>query len=143
DHDDDLDDDAGEDAGEDEGEDELVPRVILARVADVAAFMPAGVAAKFGDRPIWFLLEEDAELVGLFDRIPEDPMSKGNVAAILGGLRAFAAAHADELQRVLGVTDAIGYGFHVDAPLARVRASFEDDGFDVAGAIEAGKVVEA
>jgi hypothetical protein len=38
------------------------------------------------------------------------------------------------------VTDSIEYGFHVDAPLGRVRASFEEDGFLVAATIVDGVV---
>jgi hypothetical protein len=130
-----------EDEADEDEDDELPPRVLIARVADVARWMPEGVGKKFADRPIWFLVREDEELVGLFDRIPEDPMPKGQVAAILGGLRAFAEEHADDLQRLLGVTDSIGYGFHVDAPLGRVRASFEDDGFELVGSIAGDRVV--
>jgi hypothetical protein len=82
----------------------------------------------------------DAELVTLFERIPEDPMSKGRVEAILGGLRSFAKDRNEELQAALGVTDALEYGFHVDAPFDRVVESFELDGFDIAGTIVAGDV---
>jgi hypothetical protein len=130
-----------EEEDEELDEDDDLPRVILGRVGDLARWMPEGYGKKFGDRPVWFLIQDDAELVGLFERIPEDPMPKGQSQAILGGLRAFAAERAEALQRVLGPTDALGYGFHVDATLARVRASFEQDGFELAGEIKGGEVV--
>jgi hypothetical protein len=131
-----------EEDDDDLDEDDFAPLVVIARVADVAAWMPDGLGKKFGALACWFLLEQDAELVGLFDRVPEDPMSKGQVAAILAGLRAFAAERADELQAVLGPSDGIGLGFHTDATLARVHASFEEDGFAIVGAIEGGHVID-
>ena len=133
-----------EDAGDDDDldEEDFVPFVVIARIGDVAAWMPEGVGKKFGTLACWFLLEDDAELVGLFERVPEDPLSKGQVAAILGGLRAFASERADELQALLGPSDGIGLGFHTDATLARVHASFEEDGFAIVGRVEAGHVVE-
>lgn len=124
-----------DDASEDE-----VPRVILAKLSAIASYVPEHVAKAYGDRPIWFLLGMDAELVTLFERIPEDPMPKGRVEAILGGLRAFAKERNDELQAALGVTDSLEFGFHVDAPFDRVVESFELDGFDVAGTIVAGQI---
>jgi hypothetical protein len=135
-----IDEEAADDAEGDDDDDEA-PGVVLARVSDVAAWMPREIAKGWGARPVWFLIQDDAELVGLFERIPEDPVSKGVVEAILGGLRAFAAERSDDLQRVLGVTDAIGFGFHVDASFKQVESSFEDDGFVIAGAIREGVVV--
>jgi hypothetical protein len=130
---------------EEEGEDEddfEPPLVLIAKVADVAKWMGPGVGKKFADRPVWFLLEDDADMVGIFDRIPEDPMPKGQSQAILAGLRAFAEERADDLQRLLGVTDSIGYGFHVDASFAAVCKSFEEDGFERVGEIRDGAVVD-
>ncbi len=132
-----TDDEAGE--GEDE---DVPPGVVLSTVAEIANWMPAGIAKRFGDRPVWFILADDAELVGIFERIPEDPMGKGHVDAILGGLRAFAADRSEALQAVLGPTDGIGVGFHVDAKPAQVRESFEDDGFDVVATVKAGDLEE-
>ena len=128
------------DEDEPEDDDDFAPNVVLTTVGDLRASMPAGVGAKFAKVTAWFLLEQDAELVGLFDRVPEDPMSKGQVAAILGGLRAFASEHAEALQVFLGPTDGIGVGFHVDAPLAKVRASFEEDGFEVRATVRDGEL---
>jgi hypothetical protein len=130
-----------EDRDEGEGEGEI-PFVVIAKIADVAAWMPDGLGKKFGHLACWFLLEQDGEMVGLFDRVPEDPMSKGQVAAILGGLRAFATERADELQAVLGPSDGIGLGFHADASIDKVIDSFEEDGFEIAGEIENGEVIE-
>jgi hypothetical protein len=130
---------------DDDDDDDFVPLVVVAKLADVANWIPEGLGKKFGGLACWFLLEDDAELVELFERAREDPaskMSKAQVAAILGGLRDFATERADELQTVLGPSDSIGLGFHADAPLAKVVASFEDDGFAVVGRIEDGHVIE-
>ncbi len=129
-----------EDTSDDD--EDFVPFVVLARIADVLPWMPEGVGKKFATLTCWFLLEDDAELVGVFERVPEDPLSKGQVEAILGGLRAFATERADELQELLGPSDAIGLGFHTDATLTRVQASFEEDGFAIVGRVEGGHVVD-
>jgi hypothetical protein len=126
-----------EDDDDDESDDDF-PRVVLGKLEAISRWLPESMAKGYGDRPVWFILGMDAEIVSVFERIPEDPMPKGRAAAILGALRAFATERNADLQRVLGVTDSIEVGFHVDAPLNRVRASFEEDGFLVAATIEAG-----
>jgi hypothetical protein len=133
---------ADADATEDEDDDEdEAPRVLLGRVEQLQKWMPKTLARTWYDRPVWFLRRDDEELMGLFERIPEDPVSKGVSEAILGGLRTFASERNDALQAVLGVTDGLAYGFHVDASLKQVTTSFEDDGFDVVGELEDGEVV--
>ncbi len=107
----------------------------------MAKWIPATIAKSYGDRPVWFVLEDDSELIGLFDKIPEDPMPKKLSDTILGGIRAFAAERSDALQELLGITDSIAYGFHVDATMKQVRASFEEDGFEITGTIRDGEVV--
>jgi hypothetical protein len=127
-------------SAEDEDEDDA-PLAILATVKDLAKWMPEGIVGAYGARPVWFVLAMDAELVTVFERIPEDPMPKGKIEAILSGLRTFAKERNAELQQLLGPTDGIQLGFHVDAPLSRVVESFEEDGFDVIeGAIVDGEV---
>ena len=124
----------------DDEDDEEEPRVVLAKLSAVAKWMPEATAKMYANRPIWFILGMDAELVTVFERLPEDPMPKGHVAAILQGLRAFATERNDALQAVLGVTDSIELGFHVDATYAKVVDSFEQDGFLVVATIEAGEL---
>lgn len=126
---------------EEEDDDDEAPRVVLGRVGELQKWMPKTLAKTWHDRPVWFLLRDDEELVGLFERIPEDPVSKGVSEAILSGLRTFATERNDALQAVLGVTDGLAYGFHVDASLKQVVTSFEDDGFDVVGELEDGELV--
>ncbi|MFO0612742.1 MAG: hypothetical protein U0414_09155 [Polyangiaceae bacterium] len=112
-------------------DDEETPTVVLARLGDLGRFVPEAMLKVYKTRPVWFLLGMDQELVELFDRVPEDPMQKGHVTAILGALRAFAQHHNGPLQAILGVTDELAYGFHTDATYDRVLESFEEDGFDV------------
>ncbi len=126
---------------DEESDEEDIPRCVLATLRTLGDRVPAAIAKPYGDRPIWFILEMDSELVTLFERIPEDPMPKGQVTAILEVLRAFAVEKNEALQAVLGVTDGIEVGFHVDAPYARVVDSFEKDGFAVVATIEAGTIV--
>jgi hypothetical protein len=123
------------------GEDEDAPHVILATIADLGRWVPQDVSRRYGDRPVWFILEMDAELVSVFERLPEDPMPRSASDRVLAVLRAFATDKSDDLQRVLGVTDGIQYGFHVDATREKVRACFEEDGFLVMGTVEDGEVV--
>lgn len=119
---------------------EETPVAILATVADLATWMPEGIAKIYGDRPVWFLLEMDADSVTVFEQLPEDPMPKGKVEAILSGLRRFAGERADELQALLGPSDGISFGFHVDAKLDRVVDAFENDGFFVLKSIRDGEI---
>lgn len=137
---DEADEELDEDAEGDDDDDDEAPRVLLGRVSDLQKWMPKSLARTWHDRPVWFLLQDDEELVGLFERIPEDPVSKGVSEAILSGLRTFATERNEALQAVLGITDGIGFGFHVDASLKQVTTSFEDDGFDVVGSLEDGEV---
>lgn len=138
---DEADAEASEDDEDDEGDEDEAPRVLLGCVGDLQKWMPKSLPRIWHDRPVWFLLRDDEELVGLFERIPEDPVSKGVSEAILGGLRTFASERNEPLQALLGVTDGIAYGFHVDASLKQVTTSFEDDGFDVVGGLEDGEVL--
>jgi hypothetical protein len=114
---------------------------VLGKLRSIGAHCPEATRKAYGDRPIWFVLGMDAELATIFERLPEDPMPKGRAAAILGAVRAFAAEKNAALQEVLGVTDSIEYGFHVDATLDRVRDAFEEDGFFVVATVEDGEVV--
>jgi len=121
-------------------EEEDIPRVVIASVADLGSWIPESISKKYASRPIWFIVEQDAEAVGLFSRYPEGPMPKTASDAILSGLRAFSLDQNEELQAVLGITDGLRYGFHVDASLEEVMESFEDDGFEVVSAIQKGRV---
>lgn len=131
-------DEQGDDEADDEDE---TPRVIVTRVSSLAKWFSPEIAKSMGDRPVWFMLQSDEEFMTLFDRVPEDPMSKGKVEAILAGLRSFATARNEVLQLVLGVTDGISFGFHTDAPHKRVLAAFDDDGFELVGEIVDGELV--
>jgi len=131
------------DLEEDEDEEELAPCVVLGRLRDLDTRSDPTLTTlckKYGERPIWFLIEEDADLVELFVRHPERPLTARTTQDILGALRTFATNHSDALQEVLGPTDAIGFGFHESASLDDVLTSFEDDGFDVALALRNGKI---
>ncbi len=115
--------------------------VILARLGDLGEELPASLE-QHGERPIWFTQQAHAAAIGLFERIPEGDMAKPDVTAILGALRALARQRSDALQAVLGNTESIQFGFHVDANFDDVLTSFEDDGFDVVGTLEDGDVLE-
>ncbi len=105
-------------------------------------YLPAGLVKGFGDRPAWFLRKDDQELVEIEGRLPEDPMPKGRAHELLKALRAFTDANADALQAILGRAESLVYAFHGDAPLKRVVASFEEDGFIVcADVVRAGDIV--
>lgn len=132
-------------AARDEQDDEdETPMVVIARLGDLGRFVPDAMKKAYKGRPVWFLLGMDQELVELFERVPEDPMQKGHVTAILGALRAFAEHHNEPLQALLGVTDEIAYGFHTDATYDRVRGSFEEDGFEILEEIIAdGEIADA
>jgi hypothetical protein len=129
------------DAGEGEGEDE-VPTVVVATLADLGSYLPEGLLKGFGDRPAWFLREDDQELVEIFDHVPEDPMPKGRAHELLKALRQFTDAQSEELQRLLGPAESLVYAFHGDAPISRVVAAFEQDGFVVCtNVVRGGRVV--
>lgn len=125
---------------EEDSDFEEMPYVVVARLRDLGDKAPRELYKQYGDRPIWFLMEDDDELVGLFDRIPEGPLPSKTTQAILGAIRQFAASESDALQEILGVTDSIGLGFHASASLDEVIESFEDDGFEVVEAIEGGEI---
>ena len=126
--------------GEEEDDEDVAPGVIVGSLRDLGGGVDPALAAQYGDRPVWFLIEDDAELVELFERIPERPLPSKPTQAILGALRSFAAAESDALQEVLGPTDTIGLGFHASASLDDVVESFEDDGFDVVRGLVEGKI---
>ena len=134
------DDEPMEDDEDDDEFDEEAPRVVVGTVADLGRWIPATVGAEHGERPVWFLLESDVDLVGLFDRYPEGPMASRTTATILGALRSMSVERNAALQGVLGVTDQLRYGFHVSASLADVVESFEDDGFEVVMALRDGRI---
>lgn len=129
----------GEDL-EEEDEEDPAPRVILATVADLGAWIPEGYRITHAPRPVWFLREQDSELVGVFERLPEGSLPKDASDAILAGLRAFSLDQNENLQWLLGVTGGLQYGFHVDASLEDVVESFEDDGFIVVPAVTDGRI---
>jgi len=118
-----------DDEEQDEGDE--APLVVVATVADLSPWMPPKIARQHGARPVWFLLERDASLVGVFQRYAEGPMDQSVTDGILGGLRAFSTDKNQELQLLLGPTDRLQFGFHVSASLEEVVDTFQDDGFDV------------
>lgn len=117
------------------------PAVVIARLSDLGPVASIAGAGTQPDRVVWFLSKHDAELAGIFERYPEKPLPSGTTKAILAGLREFCLDRSDRLQVYVGTTDGIEYGFHVDATMEQVIESFEDDGFEVFEAIEAGQVV--
>ncbi|MRG95908.1 hypothetical protein [Polyangium spumosum] len=126
---------------EEEDDDELGPTVVLGRFGDLRGFADATLVKKHAEKPVWFLIEDDADLMELFVRHPEKPAPRASTEALLGVLRSFAAAESEALQAVLGPTDQIGFGYHENASFDDVVTSFEDDGFEVAFALYEGKVV--
>ena len=135
-------DDAQDEDLEGEDEDEDVPCVVLGRLSDLRGFGDAGLLRKHGDRPVWFMIQEDADFVTLFDQHPERPVPPALSRSIMDVLRSFAASESDALQTVLGSTDAIEFGFHERASVDEVAEAFEEDGFDVAFVLRDGKVVD-
>src|SRR5688572_23224483 len=96
-----------QDQDQDDVDDEDEPRVLVATMSSMGARLPEGLRKGFGTRPIWFLRQDDEELVTVFEQLPEDPMPKGRAHELLRVLRVFAEECSDELQRLLGVTDAL------------------------------------
>lgn len=140
---DELDEDTAE-GDEEEGEEgeEEDPSVVIATLGDLGRHLPDALRKSFGDRPIWFIREDDQELVEIFERVPEDPMPKGRAQELLRGLRSFAEENSDRLQEMLGVSDSIVYAFHGDAAISKVISAFEEDGFFVlTGVIRTGEIV--
>src|SRR6476620_9587992 len=87
---DELEEGAEEGAEGDEGEeDEEPPSVLLATLGDLGHFLPDALRKSFGDRPVWFIREDDQELVEIFEHLPEDPMPKGRAQELLRGVRGF------------------------------------------------------
>lgn len=132
-------DEADEDFEDDDGEE--VPCVVLGRLSDLRGYGDAGLLRKHGDRPVWFMIQDDADFVTLFDKHPERPVPPALSRSIMDVLRSFAASESDALQTVLGATDTIEFGFHERASIDEVAEAFEDDGFDVAFVLQDGKVV--
>ncbi len=129
-----------EEPEEDDDEDEP-PRVVLGRIKEIASWLSPQLARTHGDRPLWFVLEMDEDFVGLLERIPEGPFPAREASAILAGLRELASEKADHLQRWLGPTDSLVFGFHASATFDEVRRAFEEDGFLVVGTLREGRVV--
>lgn len=126
---------------DDEDEDEQAPRVIIATVADLGAWIPDLYRSPYASRPVWFLREQDSQLAAVFERLPEGDMPKDASDAILAGLRSFSLDQNENMQWLLGVTGGMQYGFHVDASLEEVVESFEDDGFIVVPAVKDGRIL--
>ncbi|HQB44454.1 MAG TPA: hypothetical protein PLV85_12660 [Polyangiaceae bacterium] len=116
-------------------DEESLPRVVVGTLADL------DVETAHPDRPIWILLEEHHDEVGVFERYPEAPMPSATIASLLSAIRQFTEKHASGLQTLLGPTDRLRMGFHTSATLEEVVESFEDDGFDVLLGIHNGQVV--
>lgn len=130
------------DADFDEDEDgEDAPCVVVGRLADLKGFGDPALLRKHGDRPVWFMIQDDADFMTLFDQHPERPVPPALSRSIMDVLRAFAASESDALQTVLGSTDTIEFGFHERASVDDVADAFEEDGFDVAFVLQDGKVV--
>jgi len=131
-----------EDDFDGEEEDEQGPCVVLGRLADLRGFGDAALLRQHGERPVWFMIRDDAEFMTLFDQLPERPVPPALSRSIMEVLRSFAAAESDALQSILGATDSIEFGFHERASVDDVAQAFEEDGFDVAFVLYEGKVVD-
>lgn len=139
---DEVEDEGGEAEAEDAGDDEEdTPRVVVARLGELASWLSPQLARAHAERPVWFILESDEDLHELFERLPEGPPRTRVGEQILAGLRAFASERSDQLQEWLGVTDSIAFGFHAEASVAQVVASFEADGFLVVARIREGRLL--
>ena len=145
--DEDIDDETDEETDEDidgaeDDDEEDVPCVVLGRLSDLKGFGDPAVLRKHGDRPVWFMIQNDAEFMTLFDKHRERRVPAELTRSIMDVLRSFADSESDALQMVLGATDSLEFGFHEGASLDDVAAAFEDDGFDVAFVLQDGKVVD-
>ncbi len=140
--DEDVDEEGEEDECDDEDDEEAVPCVVVGRLADLRGFGDPAVLRKHAERPVWFMIQGDAEFVTLFDKHPEGRVAPALSRSIMDILRSFADVQSDALQLVLGPTDSLEFGFHERASLDDVVEAFEDDGFDVALVLRDGKVVE-
>ena len=124
---------------EDQDEEAPAPRVLIGRVADLGAYAPRPMSEHEASLVLWFLLTGDANLVGVFSRYPEGSLPSGRSEAILAAMRKFSIDRSAELQQLLGVSDGVQYGFHIDASLDQVAESFEDDGFEIVGVLRDGE----
>lgn len=141
--DEDTDDEIGDefDDAEDDDEEET-PCVVLGRLSDLKGFGDPALLRKHGDRPVWFMIQNDADFMTLFDKHRERPVPPALSRSIMDVLRSFADTESDALQMVLGATDTLEFGFHEGASLDDVTEAFEDDGFDVAFVLKDGKVID-
>lgn len=140
--DDEFDEAPDDEEGDEEGDEEDVPCVVLGRLQDLRGFGDAALLRKYGERPVWFMIQDDADFMTLFDQLPERPVPPTLSRSIMDILRSFAASESDALQTVLGATDTIEFGFHERASVDDVAMAFEEDGFDVAFVLQDGKVVD-
>lgn len=139
---DDVTDEEGDEFEEEEEDEEETPCVVLGRLSDLKGFGDPGLLRRHGERPVWFMIQDDADFMTLFDTHPEKPVPPALSRSIMDVLRAFAASESDALQAVLGSTDKIEFGFHEGASIDEVTEAFEEDGFDVAFVLQDGRVVE-
>ncbi len=123
-------------------EEDVAPCVVLGRLSDLKGHADAALLRAHGERPVWFMIQDDADFMTLFDKLPERSVPASLSRSIMDVLRSFAASESDALQTVLGSTDAIEFGFHERASVDDVALAFEEDGFDVAFVLSEGKIVE-
>jgi hypothetical protein len=135
--------DGADDDEEDDDDEDETPCVVLGRLSDLKGFGDPGLLRKHGDRPVWFMIENDADFMTLFDKHRERRVAPELSRSVMDVLRSFAAYESDKLQYVLGATDRIEFGFHEGASFDDVLEAFEDDGFDVAIVLKDGKVVDS
>jgi len=105
------------------------PRVVVARLSDLGPVPPP--LAAHASRPIWFVVEDEADEANLFLRHPEKPVPRAASASVFERIRAFAERETEVLQALLGVTTSIEIGWHTSASYEDVVGSFEEDGFEV------------
>ncbi len=135
-------DEADDEFEDGDDEDEVAPCVVLGRLSDLKGYVDPALLRAHKDRPVWFMIQDDADFMTLFDKHPERPVPASLSRSIMDSLRSFAAAESDALQAVLGSTDSIEFGFHERASVDDVALAFEEDGFDVAFVLCDGKIVE-
>lgn len=134
--------DTQNDEEDEEDDEDVAPCVVLGRLSDLKGHADAALLRAHGERPVWFMIQDDADFMTLFDKLPERPVPASLSRSIMDVLRSFAASESDALQTVLGSTDAIEFGFHERASVDDVALAFEEDGFDVAFVLSEGKIVE-
>lgn len=112
---------------------ECAPKVVVFRLRDAVkmldeAKLPPALESVFG----YLTRHQDLDRVRLFERIPERPISDALAKAGLELIeRLVQTSLADPLE-IEGETLEAHLGFHLEASLAEMRASFEADGFMVA-----------